>query len=190
QSITAVRRIDHDSDGGSVIEHWRLSTPERAADLLDAWGDLSTVISCVAASCLTDQDWTRAWLPLLRERTWLVCLIDIELERLVPLWQDHPVRLRRLKAIDATGDRHVLMIQAGAPATDWLVVTNEIGAGLLEDGLEHHPDLCVEVVRDLAQEREREIGVLLTHLLATESFFDLRAWQRYDHPPIGKGMLR
>jgi len=169
--VVAVRTIEIE-DGQPVVEHTELATPGAAESLLDAWGEPRRPLSCVSASCLADKQWTVDWLPLLSARTSLFVLVDVDPQLLLPEWEKVGARAARLQVVDPSGTRDCLLIASTPGAPRWIIVADELGIGIVQQGLRDDGRVDITAPEETPWDAA-ELQAILTHLLATESFFDL-----------------
>lgn len=169
--VVAVRTIEIEADQ-PVIEHLELATPGDAALLLDRWGELRRPLSCVSASCLLDRPWADDWVPLLLARTTLFVLIDVDPGQLLPVWGKGGGSASRLQVVDPSGTWECLLIASTPEAPRWLLIADELGIGIVQQGLRDDGRVAI-APPDEAPADTLELEAILTHLLATESFFDL-----------------
>jgi len=87
---------------------------------------------------------------------------------------DHRLRLRgqRFEITDAAGGRWALAISASNQPLLWLALADEITVRLLLEQLHRTDGLQLLHGTDHIEEWRELVPIALTHLLATESFFD------------------
>ncbi len=169
--VVAVRTIEIEAEQ-PVIEHIELVTPGDAASLLDRWGERRRPLSCVSASCLLDRPWADDWLPLLSARTSLFVLIDVDPGQLLPVWGKGGGSASRLQVVDPSGTWECLLIASTPEAPRWLLIAEELGIGIVLQGLRDDGRVAIAPPDEVPADTW-ELEAILTHILATESFFDL-----------------
>jgi hypothetical protein len=155
-----------------VIAHAPLDQPGDAERLASAWAGRGPVITCLSASCLTDAGWQRRWLPVLRSAGDLVVLVDVELDRFVRRRLSTGVHAAGVEVADTAGTRHAAAMCASGDDTLWLAIADELGIKLLLNQLLATSGLAVTRTAEHLRGREATLRDVLTHLLATEPFFD------------------
>lgn len=169
--VVAVRTIEIEDDK-PVVEHTELATPGDAESLLDSWGVRRRPLSCVSASCFVDRQWAGDWLPLLSARTILFVLVDVDPGHLLPEWEKAEGRAARLQVVDPSGTWDCLIITSTPQAPRWIIIADELGIGIVQQGLSDDGRVAIAPPEE-APSDAAELEAILTHLLATESFFDL-----------------
>lgn len=171
--VVAVRSIEG-GDPTDVIVHHRLDSPEQLRQLRDAFAVEGTFSCCVAASCLIDLDWQKRWLGAMRGAGPLAVLIDIELDRFVSNWvrASTSLRLSIIEINDTAGPRQAVAISPDRE-TIWIAVADQLGANMLARQLLDTPNAKIESDASSLEDWGETLVPLLTHLLATESYFDL-----------------
>jgi len=180
--IVAVRVIAEDGSGASTILQSVIQTPADLERLTAQWGTRGPVISILAASCLIDRPWQDEWLSPLRAVGPSLILIDIELARFVGSWAkpDVTVEAGLIEVNDTAGGRWALALTASNQPTLWITLTDEITARLLLEQLDRTPELQLTHGTEHITRWKEVLPIALTHLLATESFFDFAGLQRRD----------
>jgi hypothetical protein len=160
----------------STIEQTILETPDALAELTERWAQRGPVIVIAAASCFVDRDWAGQWSAALRPAGMLVVLIDVEAERFVNSWVQSGIVVRSamVRVADTSGIVWALALQVGEYPSLWLHINDEVSVKLLRDQLRHTHGLAIEEREDHLDGRQAELTAAITHLLATESFFDLQ----------------
>jgi hypothetical protein len=179
--LTAIRTITAE-EGGEVVWHARLASPEALAALADAWeGEGGIVVSCVATSCLIDRDWQRKWLPAMNQTGSLIMLIDLDLDWLIPGWRRQGSKLMasRVTVDDPSGQREGLVLQVPGRAEQWIALADLVTVNLLLDQLRATTDLNVASPPDQLADRLDVLRVVYSHLLASESFLGFTGLEGY-----------
>jgi hypothetical protein len=171
--LVAARAIEQDEDG-TVIAHLMVRDPAFLAEALTVWQARGPVVSVVSASCLVDTIWRDRWLPALRDAGPLVVLVDVELERFVGSWvtRDATVYGGAIHVEDAARDYWAIGISADDDPTLWLALADEMTTRLFLEQLRQTPGLAFESQTSHLERWSGVLPVVLTHLLATESFLD------------------
>jgi hypothetical protein len=176
--LVAVRIIEGGEEpGDEVIAHVPLDEPGSVEQLSAAWAGRGPVVACLSASCLTDADWQRRWLPVLRSAGDRVVLVDVELDRFVRRWASAGVHAAGVRVADPAGTRHAAAMRADGEDTLWLAVADELGIKLLLNQLLATPGLTVTGTAEHLRGWEDTLRDVLTYLLATEPFFDFAGLQ-------------
>jgi hypothetical protein len=182
--IVSARTIADDGADGSLILHTPLDTPEQLAELHDRWSERGPTASIVAASCLINRPWQERWITPLRAIGPSLMLVDIELERFVRTWAapDVTVTAGLVEITDTAGGRWALAISASNQPLLWLALADEITVRLLLDQLQRTDGLQLIHGTDHIEEWSDLLPIMLTHLLATESFFDFEGLKNLGSP--------
>jgi hypothetical protein len=179
--VVAVRLFE-DADGDSTIVHCRLPGPGLLGELSARWGGPRPPIACVAASCFIDQAWQGLWrLPLERLGHFFV-LLDVELDRVVTSWvrQGSPVSLAQVDVNDASGEHRVAVAITVPPRPAmWVTIGDQMTAGLIGEQLQRTPGVRLDRSAAQLEGWHDSLTVILTHLLATESFADFGGLEGY-----------
>lgn len=175
--VVAIRTVEIE-DGQPVMEHTLVESVDVARPLLESWSEPRRPLSCVSTSCLTDHQWTSEWLPSLEAFTKLFFLVDVDPLLLLHEWESAEARAFVIRIVDPTGTRDCLLIASANRDRTWLVIADELGIGILLQALRDDGRVS------FASEGENppcldDLHSMLTHLLATESFFDLRGATQY-----------
>ena len=178
--LVAVRTLLVDDDGDTVV-HMPVSDPDFLVAVRDLWGNRGAFIACVGASCLIDTEWQRCWLGPLLSIGKVVMLIDIELDRFVNSWvrDGTVVRVTGIETTDTSGPRRGIGILTDDPRLLWLALGDGLGMDLLMRQLHDTAGLTIEGHGEHLRAWDDELPVILTHLLATESFFDLEGLEDF-----------
>lgn len=180
EPLAAVRVIEPDGSD-DLIAHARIQDVDTLRTIRERWGDRGQFLSCISASCLIDRDWQHDWLPSLLAAGRLAILIDIELDRFVHRWAGAgtTVRAAIIDITDTEGSRRGLGICAEDPNVLWVALGDELGMDLLVRQLRDTPRLEFESTAAHLHEWGDALTPLVTHLLATEPFFDLEGLEGY-----------
>jgi hypothetical protein len=173
--IVAIREIEPRGDE-SVIHHRPLPDPTTLGSLTPQLPGQPSVITVAAASCFVDSDWSATWLSALRSAGPLVVLIDIEADRFVGSWVrgQQQITASVLRIGDTGGVYWATALRVGEDQAIWLHLGDEVTAKLLLDQLHKTDGLSLDVSPRHLQAATPLITHVITHLLATESFLDLR----------------
>jgi hypothetical protein len=175
-------RLIGDDDGEDVVLHSPLATPEAATDLVGEWHGRGPALSIVGVSCLADRGWSTDWWDVLADRTEVVMLVDVALDHFVGSWSRDARRIGATHIAIADEETHAvhgLVLAPEGSSIRWLYLGDEVSASLLRYQLDTTPG--VEVVDDpgLPEREGTWVQVVVTHLLATESFTDLDGLEGY-----------
>lgn len=175
-------RLIGDDDGESVILQSFFGDPAELELLTECWGDRGPVVSVVAASCLVDAGWVAAWLGPLRRIGHQVMLIDTDLDRFVSNWtrDDVDVGVVTVEVGDSSGGTvYAVAIAASNVDLLWLMVGDEVSTTLFVQQLQATPGLRLAMDRSIAERWTSVIRMVVTNILATESFTDLNGLEGY-----------
>jgi hypothetical protein len=178
--VVAVRFLEEDESAGMVV-HADVPDPGFLLTMREQWADRGPFVCCVGASCLIDREWQRRWMAALLSVGRVAVLIDIELDRFVTSWtrDGTEVHAALIEIKDTAGPRRGVGISAGDPRLLWIAIGDELGTSLLMQQLRGTPDLRFDGGADHLQAWQEVLPALVTHLLATESFFDLEGLEGY-----------
>jgi hypothetical protein len=139
--------------------------------LVAAWADRGPVAASIAASCLIDVAWQRDWWGRFARSLRTIVLIDIEPARLTRSWaaSGSPVRVGRVAVEDTAGHWQGLAVEAGGGAL-WLGLGEQITVNFLHHALVGAID--VEEGTEFLTAWAEPMRVVITHLLATETYLD------------------
>lgn len=165
----AVRLVVED-ERGEAIGHVPVADPATLSTLVERWADRGVLAVCVSASCLADPGFARQWLPAAPRPAFI--LVDVEPDRFVPRWAaaGDPIVAIPVQVTDTGGNRTALLLSSDDSGIWWLVVADDVTVrlvieymrGLVGDAL-HSGNDAFAAIRDPAR-------VVITHILATESF--------------------
>jgi hypothetical protein len=172
--VVAVRVIADDGGPDSVIAHTIVPDPTELAALSAGWQGRGQLISCVSTSCLTDTEWATRWLPPLRP---LFLLVDVEPDRFVPRWAsaDTTVTAVGIDVKDTNGQRSALAFTADNGAVWWLVLADDVTVRLMAEYLRGQLGDRLHTDLELFTPIRNAAIVVISHLLATESFVSFDA---------------
>lgn len=177
EPVVAVRVWVDDGEPDGAVGHLLLPAPGDLAALSGQWPRRGLLASCVSASCLADVGWTARWLPALTAAGTVFVLADVEPDRFVPAWvrSGREVIVIGIDVNDAGGQRRTALVFTPDRVAWWLVVADDVTIRLVAEYLRGQlgPRLRSETgnfgaIRDAAT-------VVITHLLATESFVSFDA---------------
>jgi hypothetical protein len=175
--VVAVRVMVDDGEPGTVIGHAVLHTPEEFAELSERWQRRGPLAVCASLSCFADVEWKERWLPALTSAGTMFVLVDVEPERFIPAWSraGREVVAIGVDVDDSSGQRTGLVFSPDDGAIWWLVVANDITVNLLLEYL--HDQLGGRLLSDAGHFAAiRDVTtVVISHLLATESFVSFDA---------------
>ncbi len=173
--IVAVRRIDSNAEE-SIIAHVCLPKPGALHDLARTRTGQPPLVTVAAASCFIDVAWSTAWVPAIREAGPLVVLIDIEAARFVGSWvrDQRQIKASVIRVGDTTGVYWATALLVGEDPAMWLHLGDEVTVKLQLDQLRGTDGLLLDVSPDHVQDAAPLLTQVISHLLATESFLDLR----------------
>ncbi|HMJ77936.1 MAG TPA: hypothetical protein VK507_18285, partial [Iamia sp.] len=175
-------RLIGDDEGEDVVLHSPLATPEAATDLVGEWQGRGPALSIVGVSCLADRGWSTGWWDTLADQTEVVMLVDVALDHFVGPWSRDARRIGTTHIAIADRDTHAvhgLILAPEGSSVRWLYIGDEVSASLLRFQLETTPGVEVVDDPDLAEREGTWVRVVVTHLLATESFTDLDGLEGY-----------
>ena len=175
--VVAVRAIVDDGEPGMVVGHAVVPQPEVLGALSEGWGGRGPLVSCVSASCLADAGWTRRWLAPLSSFGPMFVLVDVEPDRFVPAWARDG---RQVTAVETTVDdagsqRTALLFTAGSGFAWWLVLADDVTVRLMVEYLRGCLGSRLRSDTELAGQAHDAATVVISHLLATESFVSFDA---------------
>lgn len=178
--VVSVRFLEGDESAETVV-HVDVPHPDFLLATREQWADRGPFVCCIGASCLIDHEWQRRWMPTLLSVGRVAVLIDIELDRFVTGWtRDRTeVHAALIDITDTAGPQRGVGISAGDPRLLWLAIGDELGTSLLMQQLRSTPDLRFDGRADHLHDWQDVLPALVTHLLATESFFDLEGLEGY-----------
>lgn len=171
--LVAVRVCD-----GDAVLHHIVSSPDDLDELVAAFRGAELVATCVSVSCLADRDWQTAWLAPLRRAGFLVFVIDVELDRFLKNWADADVGVFGIEINDTLGTRYAAAARVDRSADLWIAIGDELTANLVLRQISDTPGLNVTNHGPLEASLNQLVTAVLTHLLATESYFDLGGLMR------------
>lgn len=166
--IVAVRLCE-----GDAVLHNVVRQPSDLHELVEEWAGAGLVASCVSVSCLADRTWQQTWLPSLRRVGDLTFLIDVELDRFLKNWAGSAVELFGIEIKDTTSTRFAAAAQINQSGEPWVAVGDELTANLVLSQIRDTPGLSVSAHGPLDERASRLLKAIITHLLGTESYFDL-----------------
>ncbi len=175
-------RLVGDDDGEDVILHSPLPVPSAATELIAGWDGRGPVLSVVGVSCLADRDWSAAWWDGLAGETSIVMLVDVALDHFVGSWSrdGRTVAATQIAIADAaTHAVHGLVMAPEGSSVRWLYLGDEVSTSLLRYQLGTTPGVRVVDDPGLPEREGTWLQVVVTHLLATESFTDLDGLEGY-----------
>lgn len=175
--VVAVRVMVGDGEPGTVIGHAVLPTPLEVARLSELWQRRGPLAVCASSSCFADIAWKERWLPALTSAGTMFVLVDVEPDRFIPAWSraGREVIAIGIDVDDTSGRRTALVFSPDDGAIWWLVVANDITVNLV---LEYLRDQLGPRLRGDAGQFAaiRDVTtVVVSHLLATESFVSFDA---------------
>jgi hypothetical protein len=173
--IVALRQIES-GESDSVIAHLRLPEPDAVQRLMSHQPDQPDLVTVAAASCFVDVDWSAEWVAALRDAGALVVLVDIEAARFVGSWVrgEHQIRASVMRIKDTTGVYWATALRVGEDPAIWLHLGDELTIKLLLDQLRGTDGLLLAVSPEHVDDATPLLTGVITHILATESFLDLR----------------
>jgi hypothetical protein len=132
-------------------------------------------LTVVTASVLLDRSWQGRWIAALRDLGPLVVLIDVVLDRVVVGWVSagSVVRAGPIQVTDTSRSFWALGITVEDRRELWLALADEITVRLLLEQLRRTAGLKLEQQVGHLDAWADALPVVITHLLATESFLDL-----------------
>jgi hypothetical protein len=171
EPVVGVRLIGSDEAGGSEIVLIPVTSADDLQRLVAAWADRGPVAASIAASCLIDVAWQRDWWGRFARSLRTIVLIDIEPARLTRSWaaSGSPVRVGRVAVEDTAGHWQGLAVEAGGGAL-WLGLGEQITVNFLHHALVGAID--VEEGTEFLTAWAEPMRVVITHLLATETYLD------------------
>jgi hypothetical protein len=172
--VVASRLITGD-ETESVITHCPIDDPEDLRTLVDAWSERGPALSIVSVSALIDRNWVGSWLQPLGERSTLVMLIDVELDRFVANWTGGSLSVTVAEIVDASGTTRfaAAFVPTSQPVL-WLFVADEASVKLLVQQVAQTGGVALRQGAKLVDPWRMALELASTHLLATESFVDLK----------------
>ncbi len=177
--VVGIRLIGPSEHGGSEIVFVPIPTMESLVRIVERWAGRGPALATVTASCLIDLDWQREWWRPLGELLRTVMLIDIEPARLTKSWaaSGEPVRMATISVQDTSAEWHAVALQVPGSDVLWLGIGDQITANFLR----HSVSGAIAVQADTAflTEWSEPLRIALTHLLATETFFDYAGLEGY-----------
>jgi hypothetical protein len=165
----AVRLVVEDEQG-EAIGHVPVADPATLSTLVERWGDRGVLAVCVSASCLADPGFARTWLPAAPRPTFI--LVDIEPDRFVPRWaaDGNPVVAIAVQVTDTGGNRTALLLTNEDIGIWWLVVADDITVRLMIEYVRGQVGDALRTGNDAFAAIRDPARVVITHILATESF--------------------
>lgn len=173
-------RLIADSGTESVITHCPVESPDDLRALADAWRERGPAIAIVSASSLIDRNWVGEWFPPLNDTSTLVMLIDVELDRFVANWTAGPLSVTVAEIVDASGVTR--FAAAFVPADQqvlWLYLADEASVKLLVQQVSQTEGIVLVHGAKLDDPWRHALELASTHLLATESFIDMKGLEGY-----------
>ena len=177
--VAAVRLISGTDDGGAGIGVLPLRTPEVLAQMVAQWAGRGPTFATVAASCLIDVEWQKQWWSQLSNLLPTVALIDVEPSRLVKSWAKSgaPLSLGWVSVQDKAGEWQALAVQPAGDKVLWVGIGDQITVNFI------YYSLLGAIETDeqsgfLAAWQEA-LRIVLTHLLAIESYLDFAGLEGY-----------
>ncbi|GAB3864467.1 hypothetical protein GCM10029963_74920 [Micromonospora andamanensis] len=172
----AVRLVLEDEQG-EAIGHLPVADPATLSTLVERWGDRGVLAVCVSASCLADPEFARRWLPTAPRPAFI--LVDVEPDRFVPRWAagGKPVVAIVVHVTDTGGDRTALLLSSESKGIWWLAVADDITVRLMIEYVRSEVGDALRTDNDAFAAIRDHARVVITHILATESFtsFDAMA---------------
>lgn len=170
EPVVGVRLIGDGGAGGSEIVLVPLLSTDDMTQVVAGWAARGPAVATVAASCLIDVDWQRMWWGSISRLLRTIVLIDVEPARLTRSWAaSGTVRLGRVSVTDTTAQWHGLAVDAGGGVL-WLALGDEITANFLHHAVSGAVD--AEEGTDFLSSWADPLRIVITHLLATETFLD------------------
>ena len=166
--IVAVRLCE-----GDKVLHHVVRQPSDLDELVEEWAGGGLVASCVSVSCLADREWQQTWLASLRRAGDVVFLVDVELDRFLKNWQGSAVELFGIEIKDTSTTRFAAAARINQSSELWVAVGDELTANLVLSQIRETPGLTVSAHGPVDEHAGRLLKAILTHMLATESYFDL-----------------
>ena len=153
-----------------------LPKPGALHDLMRTRTGQPPLITVAAASCFIDVAWSTAWVPAIREAGPLVVLIDIEAARFVGSWirDQRQIKASVIRVGDTTGVYWATALLVAEDPAMWLHLGDEVTVKLQLDQLRGTDGLLLDVSPDHVRDAAPLLTQVISHLLATESFLDLR----------------
>jgi hypothetical protein len=175
EPVVVARVIEADEGESSDVAHLVLSEPAVLSEVFAQWDGRGPVASVLSAGVLLDRSWQERWIARLREVGLLVVLIDVALDRFVNGWVStgEGVRAGMIQVTDTSRGFWALGLTVEGRQELWLALADEITLRLLLDQLRGTPKLRLTDARDHLERYADVLPVVITHLLATESFLDL-----------------
>jgi hypothetical protein len=175
--VVAVRAAIDDGGPDAVVGHLVVPEPDELAVLSQRWRSRGPLVSCVSASCLADADWARRWVPPFSSFGTMFVLVDVEPDRFVPAWARDG---RQVTAIDMTiddagGQRAAMLFTAGSGLAWWLVLADDVTVRLMAEYLRGCLGPRLRSDMELSNPIRDAATVVISHLLATESFVSFDA---------------
>jgi hypothetical protein len=163
-------RLMVDADDEPAVGHIPLADPAQLSRLVEAWGDRGEFLVCAGASCLAEPEFASKWLNGAPRPIFM--LVDIEPARFVPRWaaEGRTVVAVPLQVNDTGGRRSALLFTADAGQVWWLTVADDVTVRLMIEYLRGHLGAAIRVDPDALGEIREAAIVVITHVLATESF--------------------
>jgi hypothetical protein len=174
--VVAVRAVVDDGGPDPVVGHAVVPEPDGLAALSERWRSRGLSVSCVSASCLTDTDWTRRWLPSFSSFGPMFVLVDVEPDRFVPAWARDGRQVTAVEmTIDAGRQRKALLFTASSGFAWWLVLAEDVTVRLFAEYLRGFLGHRLRSDLNLFSPIRDAATVVASHLLATESFVSFDA---------------
>jgi hypothetical protein len=171
----AARVIEAEVGEPSEVAHLVVSDPAVLSEISAGWGKRGPVASVIGASVLLDRGWQERWMAALREFGPLVFLVDVALDRFVNSWvaAGSAASTGLIQISDTSGRLWALGLCVEGRQELWLALADEITLRLLLEQLRRTPGIELADTRDHLTAYAETLPVVITHLLATESFLDL-----------------
>lgn len=171
EPVVGVRLIGGDDAGGSEIVLVPVTSADGLERLVAAWAQRGPVVATIAASCLIDVAWQRDWWGQFARSLRTIVLIDVEPARLTRSWaaSGSPVRVGWVSVEDTAGHWQGLAVEAGGGAL-WLGLGEQITVNFLHHAVVGAID--VEEGAEFLAAWAEPMRVVITHLLATETYLD------------------
>lgn len=172
--IVAARVIESEEDR-SEVAHLVLADPAVMSEVIEQWDSRGPVASVLSAGVLLDRSWQEQWIASLRSSGPVVVLVDVALDRFVNGWVSSELAVRGglIQVTDTSGGFWALGLTVDGREELWLALADEITLRLLLEQLRRTPGIQLSDARDHLATYSDILPVVITHLLATESFLDL-----------------
>jgi hypothetical protein len=175
EPMVAARVIEAEEGERSEVAHLVIPDPAALSEITAQWDGRGPVASVLSAGVLLDRSWQERWIAPLREFGPLVVLVDIALDRFVNGWVSAELAVRGglIQVTDTSGGFWALGLCVEGREELWLALADEITLRLLLEQLRRTPGIQLTDAGDRLDPYTDILPVVITHLLATESFLDL-----------------